>query len=76
MELPKINTIIFCNNRSDAVDAVDDLLRHLTNDYPWTMTISREVSGDFSVRSVTGSSSEGTEQELAEQNFCNTQVNT
>lgn len=44
---------LYCFNRMDVAQCVDDLLYNLNKDLPWTMTISAEKSEDCYATIVT-----------------------
>lgn len=70
------NTFSYFRDNRGVAEFAEDMQESLSGDLPLTMTIQAVNSEVFCVTFVTGSSSDATEQELAEQSFCNTQVNT
>jgi len=46
--------------KTDVVQFVDDMLKNLKPDLPWTTTIKQDISGDYYVSLVTGGLSEDT----------------
>lgn len=65
MALPKNSTTGYFDNIRDAVGFVTEVIRYSKFDYPSIMTIAREKSGDYSVRIVTDTSLEDTENRKA-----------
>ncbi len=55
------NITIFCSDKKDVVEYVEDMLEYSGKDFPWTMTILPGKSEDCFARIVTVGSSEGTE---------------
>lgn len=65
----------YFEDKPDVVEFVNDQLEYLSSDCPWTMTITRELSGGYCVLSAIDLLSEDIEEQVA-RFFSETQVNT
>lgn len=58
--------VIFCKNKRDVVEYVEDMLTSLSNVSPWTMTIIAVPYEDYCVTTATDVSSEDTERQVGQ----------
>lgn len=76
MAYQRNSTRVSLQDREEIAGVVADRLETLPKNLPWTMTITRGRSGDYSVRSVIDTLWDDTEQEQVAQFFSQTQPNT